>query len=319
MSNIAPIETFIKRDVLLSTSSNTVLNMLSIIIPSRNEQFLKNTILDLLGKAGGEIEIIAVLDGYWPPSEEIINNDKVIYLHKGKSEGMRKAINSGMAISKGEYVMKCDGHCMFDKDFDLKLKENCEDNWVVVPTRKRLDAENWAIQDVGKPDIDYMYLSYPDDPLDRGGCGLHGKLDNGKNADLKLRDDKIVDLMSAQGSCYFMKRKYFYELELLDHENYGPFGSEFQEVGLKCWLSGGRVVRNKNIWYAHLHKGKKYGRGYFLNNKHMNQANEFTNKWIKGEAWGKQTKPLSWLIEKFMPIPTWDEAKLKKLKKQEHG
>lgn len=287
--------------------------MLSLIIPSRNEQFLQKTILDILEKAEGEIEVIAVLDGYWPPSEEIIDNERVIYVHKGESEGMRKAINSGVAIAKGEYIMKIDGHCMLDKGFDLKLIEVHEDNWIQVPTRKRLDAEEWKPRDVNKPDVDYMYLSYPNNPQDRGGCGFHGKLWNEKNADKKLREEKIVDLLSAQGSTYFMKRDYFYKLDLLDHENYGPFGSEFQEVGFKCWLSGGRVVRNKNTWYAHLHKGKKYGRGYFLNSKYMKQANEFTNKWVTGEAWDKQTKPLSWLIRKFWPIPTWTEENFEEL------
>ena len=285
--------------------------MLSIIIPSRNERFLEQTTRDLLLKAKEEIEIIVVLDGYWPLIEEIVNDDRVIYLHKGVSEGMRQGINSGVAIAKGEYIMKIDGHCMMDEGFDVKLKADCEDNWIVVPRRKRLDAENWCPTDIKKIDIDQMYLSYPDCVDDRGGPGLHGRLWNTRS--LENKDIEIDDLMSAQGSCYFMKKKYFEELELLDHENYGPFGSEFQEVGLKCWLSGGRVVRNKKTWYAHLHKGRKYGRGYFLNNKDMKRANEFSNKWITGEAWSKQTKPLSWLIKKFWPIPGWTEENYEKL------
>ena len=292
--------------------------MLSIIIPSRNEQFLTPTIKDLLDKARGNIEIIAVLDGYWVSNEEIVNDERVIYLHKGVSEGMRQGINSGVAIAKYEHIMKIDGHCMVDEGFDLELIKVHKDNWIQVPKRRRLDAENWCNHDCHKPDINYMYLSYPDDPNERGGVGLHGRVWNDKNSDENLDKEKIVDLMSAQGSCYFLTKKYFYELDLLDNYNYGPFGNEFQEVGLKCWLSGGRVVRNKNTAYYHLHKGKKYGRGYYLNNSDMKKANEFTNKWITGEAWDKQTKPLSWLIEKFMPIPTWDEEKLKLLKETEY-
>lgn len=288
--------------------------MLSIIIPARNEQFLQKTILELLEKAEGEIEVISVLDGYWPPSEEIVNDKRVKYLHRGESHGMRRGITDGVAIASGEYIMKIDAHCMVDKGFDLKMIEVHQDNWIQVPRRKRLDAENWCIQDVGKPDIDYMYLSYPDDPEDRGGPGFHGRVWDAKNKDEKLKEDKIVDLMSAQGSCYFMKKSYFEELELLDDINYGPFGCEFQEVGFKCWLSGGRVVRNKNTWYAHLHKGKKYGRGYFLNSKDVKKANDYTNKWINfKETWSKQTLPLSWLIKHFWPIPDWTEEKYEKL------
>lgn len=286
---------------------------LSIVIPSRNEQFLQNTIDDLLLKAKGDIEIIPVLDGYWP-NPPLKEDKRIRILHRGKPMGMRNGISSGVKISTGEYIMKIDAHCMVDEGFDLKLIADCEDNWVVVPRRKRLDAENWQVQDVGKPDIDYMYLGYPDDPQDRGGPGLHGKVWNAKNADESLKSELLSDLMSAQGSCYFMKRSYWDYLELLDEDNYGPFGSEFQEVGLKCWLSGGRVVRNKKTWYAHLHKGKKYGRGYFLNKKHMVQANEFTNKWINfGEAWHKQTIKLQDHIRHFWPLPEWTEEKFEKL------
>ena len=286
-------------------------NKLSVVIPSRNEKFLQPTIKELFKKAEGEIEIIVTLDGYWPePALE--EDDRLKIVHKGESEGMRSAINSAVAIAEGEYIMKIDAHCMVDEGFDTKLKADCEDNWVVVPRRKRLDADNWCITDLKKPDIDYMYLSYPDDPQDRGGAGLHGRVWKQKNATSK--DDGIVDLMSAQGSCYFMKKSYYHELELLDEENYGPFGSEFQEVGFKCWLSGGRVVRNKKTWYAHLHKGKKHGRGYFLNNKDMAKANAYTNKWINfKEAWDKQTIPLQDHVRHFWPLPEWTEENFKEL------
>jgi len=286
--------------------------MLSIVIPSRNEMFLQKTIIDLLEKAKGEVEIVVVLDGYWPPTEEIVDDERVIYLHKGVSEGMREGINSGVAITSGKYIMKIDGHCMMDEGYDLELIKVHEDDWVQVPTRRKLDAENWCNVTVGNRDINYMYLSYPDDPNERGGIGLHGKGWGEKNTDRALRNDKVVDLMSAQGSCYFLTKKYFYELDLLDNKNYGPFGSEFQEVGLKCWLSGGRVVRNKNTVYYHLHKGKRYGRGYYLNNKDMDKANQFTNKWIKGDdAWDKQTLPLQWLIKYFWPVPGWTKENYK--------
>jgi glycosyltransferase involved in cell wall biosynthesis len=277
--------------------------MLSIIIPSRNEQFLDNTINDILTKAIGEVEIVVILDGYWT---EPIADDRVTYIHRGEPKGMRDGINSGVALAKGKYVMKLDAHCLLDEGFDEKFTADIEKDWVVVPRRKRLDAENWCIQEVGKPDVDHMYLSFPDDPNDRGGVGLHGRLWNQRSVD-RLHIP-IDDLMSAQGSCWMMHRDYFYELELMDEENYGQFGSEFQEIGLKCWLSGGRVIRNKNTYYAHLHKGKKYGRGYPLDNRECTKANVFTNRWITGSAWHKQTKPLKWLVDKFSPVPGWENV-----------
>lgn len=291
--------------------------MISVIIPSRNERFLHNTIKEVINKASGDVECIAVLDGYWPPKDEIIEDDRVVYLHKGKPEGMRRGINDGVAIARYQYIMKLDGHCMLDEGYDKKLLDDMQDNWVIIPRRKRLDAENWCIQDVGKPDIDACYLSFPDNPNDFGGKGLNGKVWQEKA--VRNKDIDFEDEMSFQGSCWFMKKSYFYELELMDYNNYGDFWNEAQEIGLKAWLSGGAVKRNKKTWYAHLHKGKRYGRGYNLDHSQLNIGSTHTLKWIKAEAWEKQTIPLSWLIKKFMPVPTWDKEKIQWLEEHERG
>lgn len=240
---------------------------LSIIIPARNEKYLEETILDLFLKAGGDIEIIVNLDGYWP---EIVH-PKVIYIHRGESRGMRAGINSAAAIATGEYLMKTDAHCMFDQNFDLKLLASAEPKTIIVPRRYRLDPIKWEIIEDGRPPIDRMRLT----------ADLHGKDWQEGNTDALIEETP-----SSQGSCWFMPKEYFYELELMDEATYGTFWSEFQEIGLKCWLSGGRVLVNKKTWYAHWHKDK---RGYNLNEK--NELKEF--------QWHKAIKPLSWLLEKF--------------------
>ncbi|KKT85764.1 MAG: hypothetical protein UW85_C0013G0007 [Parcubacteria group bacterium GW2011_GWA1_Parcubacteria_45_10] len=267
----------------------------SIIVPARNEVYLEKTIESLLSAAEGEIEIIAVLDGYWV--DAAIENPKVIYLHHGKSRGMRGAINSGVAIARGKYIMKCDAHCLFDKGFDVKLTPDCKTDWIVIPRRYALDAEKWAVLDNPKYPIDYMYLSKD----------LHGEVWNEKNKDAKLKEKLIDETMSAQGSCWFMHKDYFHQLELEDEENYGTFANEFQEVGLKCWLSGGRVVTNKKTWYAHLHKTT--GRGYSLDRNQVEKGVVYTKRWLTNTAWHKQTLPFTWLIEKFWPVPSWPEDK----------
>lgn len=287
--------------------------MLSIVIPSRNEKFLVPTVNDLLKNARGDIEIIVVLDGYWI---ELPNDPRVKIIHRGEPRGMRAGINSAVAIAKGEVIMKIDAHCMVSEGYDVALTKDLEPDWVSVPRRHRLDAENWKIDDGGKQPIDYMYVCSPTDPNDWGGAGLNGKVWEEKNRSQKLKEVMIDDLMSSQGSCWIMHKDYFYELELMDEASYGTFWNEFQEIGFKCWLSGGRVVINKNAWYAHLHKGKKYGRGYRLLQSALDQGAGHTSKWMKfKEAWDKQTLPLSWLIEKFMP-PTWTDEMITRLKNE---
>ena len=267
---------------------------ISVVIPARNEPYLKKTIESLLENASGDIEIIAILDGYWPSFDEIVENPKVKYIHYSPARGMRNAINAGVSITKGEFILKCDAHTIWEKDYDIKLKNNCEPKMVVVPRRYALDPVKWQIEERtdDKFPVDYMYLDKE----------LHGREWREKNIDPALKQVLIDDLMSSQGSCWFMPKAYFEELELMDEENYGQFSSEFQEIGLKAWLSGGRVVVNKAVYYGHWHKTE--GRGYSLSDAEFKRGNEFAENWREfGKAWKKQKYPLEWLYEKFGPIP----------------
>lgn len=285
---------------------------LSVVIPSRQPQYLQETVDDLLAKAEGEIEVIVVYDGYWP-DEPLKDDPRVRIIHQGTfhdNKGMRDAINAGMALAKGEYVMKTDEHTMFDQGFDLKLKADCEDNWVVIPRRYRLDAEKWEIIEDGRPPVDYMRVDYPYlRPLDKA-CGLYGAEDKARGRE--RAEHLIDDTMTMQGSCYFMSRKHWNNcIERLDPTHYGQFNHEAQEISNKTWLSGGRVVVNKKTWYAHFHKGKK-GKGY-----------GFTTEQYKGHQVAKEKARLyaikywlntkdfkydwDWFIKKFAPISGWPE------------
>lgn len=287
--------------------------MLSVIIPSRVDTYLRQTIDDLLKKAEGEVEIIVILDGYWPEFKVLDGIDKrVKIIHQGTIHanfGMRHAINTGVRIAKGEFIMKIDEHCMMDQGYDLKLAANCESDWVVIPRRRRLDPDNWRLIEDGRPPIDYMYVSYPyERPYDRS-CGLYGAEDRQRGRE---REDILIDdNMTSQGSCWFLRRDYFWKLlpEGMDDKNYGPFNHEAQEISLNCWLSGGRHVVNKNTWYAHYHKGKR-GKGYGFSNE---QYKQFTAQKEKArryaiEYWlGPRLEDFAKLLEKFWPVPTWPE------------
>lgn len=291
----------------------------SIIIPSRNEIFLQKTVEDLLAKAEGEIEIICILDGYWPdPIDPFLADKRIRLIHKGTPKGMRAGINSAAAVAKGEYLLKIDAHCMVEPGYDVILSKHYVPQSIMIPRRGRLDAENWKPQDVGKPDIDYEFLSYPDNPTDFGGPSMNGRVWTERILDRKDPKYDIDEMPASQGSCWFMSKDYFNELELMDEENYGTFWCESQELAFKCILSGGKYMVNKKTKYYHLHKGKKYGRGYNLPNPEIKKARNYVMKAFEGEkVWPKQQYPLSYLIEKFMPMPTWDDEKLQALKERE--
>jgi len=270
-------------------------DIVSVILPARNEPYLKKTIQDLLAKAKGEIQIIPVLDGYWPAYSDIIDDPRVDYLHFGEARGMRNAINSGRRIARGDYLMKLDSHCMVSEGFDLVLKGCCEYDWVVVPRRYPLDPENWKIEERtdNKYPIDYMYLS----------SDLHGVVWNERNHDPELKKKKIDEVMSNQGSVWLMRKTYFDWLELMDEKTYGMFWNEFQEIGLKVWLSGGKVMVNKDAWYAHWHKTKT--RGYSLPSHEQVMAQKNVDKWLTQKMFHKQKYDIKWLVDRFKPVPTW--------------
>lgn len=286
---------------------------LSVLIPSRQEKYLYPTIRDCFAKMRGETEVTVCLDGYWPEDWKSMTDayPNLHTVHHGEPRGLRPAINSaaGSAISRGaKYLFKLDAHCLLDEGFDVKLLEQIEPNWIVVPRRKRLDPDVWAITETNKIDIDYHYLSFPDDPNDWGGKGLNGKV--WEQRARERRDNPEYDLdseMSSQGSAWLMASSYFQELELMDADSYGPFWNEAQELFLKCWLSGGRGVINKKTFYAHLHKGTRHGRGYKLPESWLQQGATFTKRWMFNEAWPKQTLPFKWLIEHFWPVPSWPD------------
>lgn len=273
--------------------------MVSIIIPARNEKFLQKTINGILENATSDIEIIAGLDGY-NPEPALESNSRLKILRTENSIGMRQIINEMVKASQGDFIMKTDAHCIFDKGFDEKLSKDCEENWVVIPRQYVLDDDNWC-RNMDRPYVDYWYLSAPDG-VEPNGCpiGLHGVRWRERQNDLLIDNQ-----MSFQGSCWFMSKKHFYNIDLMDSHSFGDFANEGCEIGMKTWLSGGRVVVNKKTWFAHLHKGKKHGRGYFLSKSSVIGSGKYTRNFCMGNSWPKAVISMKSFVDIFSPVPTW--------------
>jgi glycosyltransferase involved in cell wall biosynthesis len=282
------------------------MSKVSVIIPARNELFLGQTVNDLLVKASGDVEVIAVLDGYWP-NPPLTDDKRLIQLHRGIAQGMRAAINGAANIARGDYLMKCDAHCMFADGYDEVLKADCADNWVVIPGRYSLDVEKWEIEKNGKLRRDYHYLCYPD-PNKGADVGMHGVEWWDRCRQRSAPEYDIDDEMSSQGSCWFMTKTHFDDhLHGLSEVGYGTFAQEFQEIGNKTWLGGGAVKINKKTWYAHLHKGKKYGRMYEQSRSELIPRINWSARYWMNNEWKDRVHDFEWLVEKFWPVPSWPE------------
>lgn len=276
------------------------MSRVSVLIPSRNERFLPQTVRGMLDNARGDVEVIVALDGYDTP---LVDDPRLKVIHHPEAEGMRACINDAASLASGDYLLKADAHCLFAEGYDVALVADCEPNWMVIPRRYSLDAEKWERR-LDKSPIDAHYLSYPyiDPNVD---TGLHGVPWNERT---RARKDVLLDEeMSTQGSSWFMHRTHWARLGGMNHDKWGRFFYEPQELGLKTWLGGGAMMVNKRTWYAHLHKDKTYGRGYHLpNGERERYTPPFTDYWLNNR-WSGRVHDFEWLIDRFWPVPTWPD------------
>ena len=279
---------------------------LSVIIPHRNSQFINPTIQDVLKNSGVDTEVIVNVDERWP--EPLLDDKRITYVHPATPKGLRYGVNVGVSLARGKYIMKCDDHCSFAENFGKVLIDNTQENWLVIPRRYSLDAEKWE-RNLTRPVRDYHYLCFPQQGKEHD-WGMHGVEWNDRTKE-RMNDPKydIDDTMSFQGSCWFANREYYLKrVGMLDDrlETYSTFAQEPQEIGLKYWLSDGETKVNKKTWYAHLHKGKQYGRMYHEDIHTVASHNWSAKHWMNNEEPG-MTHKMEWLVEKFWPVPTWPE------------
>jgi glycosyltransferase involved in cell wall biosynthesis len=287
----------------------------SVIIPARNEIYLQQTITDLLLKASGDIEIIAILDGYWP--QPVLKDDPRLILIHRERRGMRAAINSGVEIAKGEYVMKIDAHSIISPGFDEILQKECDKDWIVVPRRYSLEMDTFEVRR-HRPFVDYEYLSYPfRQKRHKGGAAMCGMV---WDARINERIDILLDEnMTFQGSCWFMPKEFFNRrIGKMDEAGYGTFIAEAQELGLKTWLGGGKVMTNKKCWYSHLWKGEPYRQRYTelfgqvysrIGWNERREGNKFNISYWLNDRWEQRIHDFDWLIDHFWPVPSWTKDK----------
>ena len=303
---------------------------LSILIPSRNEQFLRNTIDDILKNSQETTEIIAILDGQWaePP---IPDHPRVTLIYHSESIGQRAAINEAAKLSSAKYVMKIDAHCALDKGFDAKLITSAEElgkDVTQVPRQYNLHVFNWRCNKCSNEtyqgptptkckkcdntnDFERVMVWQPRWNRVADFMRFDTNLKFAYWGAYKTRPEAqgdIADLMSCIGACWFMHRDRYWELGGLDEE-FGSWGQVGTELACKSVLSGGRMVVNKKTFFGHMFRtqGAGFGFPYPLSGNQVERARQRSKDLFLNNKWEKQIYPLSWLIEKFAPIIDWHD------------
>jgi len=220
---------------------------LSVVIPSYKDPYLKKHIYSLLDNSdlGDQLEIVVTLDGYWLAPEMIINDPRVKYIHLGKNVGMREAINTAVRAAKGEFLMRTDEHCMFSPGYDKKMTDSCKENWIMTARRFFLDPVKWEVMELAPVDHEKLVI--------QGGKKFAGQ--RWASRDEEQKDKMISETMAMQGSMWLMPRAWWNKVIVnLQTEGYGPLIQDSHEMVFKTWKAGGKLMINKDVWFAHKHR-----------------------------------------------------------------
>lgn len=318
---------------------------LSVIITARNEEFLSRTVDGVLKNRKAETEVIVVLDGGWanPPVKD---HPDVTIIYNKDSIGQRAGINQAVKLSNAEFIMKLDAHCIVSEGFDKILIEDGRrlgPKVTQVPRMYNLHAFNWKCKKCGNEWYQGPTPAYCQ--KEGEGKGKNESCDSRNfervivwkprknrqsdhmrfNSDLQFKywgsfknrpeaRGDIADTMSIVGACFVQNRERYWELGGSD-EDHGSWGQQGTEVACKTWLSGGRLVVNKRCWFAHLFRtqGGDFGFPYKHRAGAIEKARKHSKDMWRNGKWDKAIHPLSWLVEKFWPIPDWSEEDLKKI------
>lgn len=315
---------------------------LSFLVPSLNEEFLPQTVEDILEHTSNQSEVIVILDGWFI---ELKPHPRLKIIHNETPKGQRAATNQAAKLSKAKYLVKCDAHCSFDKDWDLKMFKAFEktgDNVTMVSVMRNLWVFDWVCscgfshyQDKGDvcpkcqskmtKDIKWIAKEKPQSTSYRFDTTLHFNYFNDHKKSEKYKKELetgISETMSLQGSLFMLTREKYWELNICDEE-FGSWGAQGTEVACKTWLSGGRCVVNHATWNSHLFRTKSgvFGFPYKQDEKQIEHARQRSRELFLDNTWEKQIYPLSWLVDRFAPVPSWhdgtDNGMLEKIR--EHG
>lgn len=303
---------------------------LSVVIPARNEMFLAKTVESLLKTKQGKTEIIIGLDGEWanPPIED---HPDITILYYPESIGQRAITNQCVRLSKAKYIMKVDAHCAFDEGFDIKMMSEMKDNYTMIPVMYNLHGFDWVCKCGhriyqgptpkkcekcgGKMTKEILWQPRRSRRSEfyRFDTTLHFQYWSAMKKTAP-KDAILVETMSAQGSCFMLTRNKYWELNICD-EKHGSWGQQGTEVACKTWLSGGRLVTNRKTWYSHMFRtqGGDFGFPYPQSGRQVENARRYSRELFLNNTWDKQIYPLSWLLEKFKPVPDWHEDKGKEV------
>ncbi|MCT8977276.1 glycosyltransferase [Clostridium sp. CX1] len=224
-----------KVDILTNRTEDTYTYDASIVIPCRDESVnLKNTVDSIMNSKNRlSFEIIVVDDGSTDGCCEFINNNRNAYpnlrLFTSKNLGPSAARNLGGDNALGKYIFFCDAHVTVPDYWLDKLIKTLEENNadVVVPAIKDNVGGGVGYGETWREKLQVTWLGKPN------------------------RDGEEVAL--APGGAFGLRKTAFDNIGGFER-HFEVWGKEDEEISLKLWLFGYKIVVDSSVEVIHLFK-----------------------------------------------------------------
>ena len=296
---------------------------LAILIPSRDEDYLKQTIEDILQHSEADTEIIVGLDG-WKSDFKIWDNPRIQWVVRQQPIGQRAMTNELARLTDAPYLMKIDAHCSFSQGFDRLMLEDMAEDITLVPVLLNLRPYRWLcpkghIQDHSNKKPEKCWCGdlelKKEDIWETIPLPITSSFIFDSNLIFgyaeKQSTEILTETMAIQGSGWMVSAKKYWELSLSE-EHFGSWGMQSAEVACKTWLSGGRLLNTKKAYMGHWFRGTE-DFPYQRDMKQVDHAKNAVTQLFLNNAWPHQILPIQWLVRKFNFPADWTEEKLEKL------
>lgn len=215
--------------------------MITVIIPTVNDPYLKKTMIDVWEHSSRDIDFIVINDGGTPLPDLHIDNSittPMQYEYQGiehkKTLGRRVSINKAAKIAKGSHLFILDAHCSMTPEWDTKMLESCPEKGIVVSCIQDMYGDSYELRP-----------------------GVYGHVYLNRAYEEKWWSRKPVkrteEMMCFTGCSWLIPKDYFWECEGYD-ESLGGYGWDGPEWACKVWMgpNPGKVFLRSDVTCGHV-------------------------------------------------------------------
>jgi GT2 family glycosyltransferase len=207
----------------------------SIVIACRNETYNLQKTIDSIMNSQNKLfyEIIVVDDGSTDGSCDFININKEIYkelkLISSNQRSTAGTKNFGAAVACGKYLFFCDAHVSVVDYWLDDLVETLEKNNAdcISPAIKNMLGEGIGYGATWNKNLEFIWLEKP--------------------------KYNVCEILLFSGCTFGIKREVFEAVKGFDKHFIG-YGYEDQELSLKLWIFGYKVILDSRVIINHLFK-----------------------------------------------------------------